>query len=153
MHPSTEARPQITHKNLVRAMGTFGLATAIINITIGGGIFRLPSSVAVALGAAAPLAYLVCAAAMGLIVVCIGDAGKRVSLTGGPYAYVGVAFGAYAGFISGVLLWMLGTFAAAAVSTVFAATVGLLIPALSGRAMEIATLCPWASGRRSTFAA
>ena len=43
-------------------------------------------------------------------------------------------------FISGVLLWMLGTFAAAAVSTVFAATVGLLIPALSGRAMEIATL-------------
>ena len=140
MHPSTEARPQITHENLVRAMGTFGLATAIINITIGGGIFRLPSSVAGALGAAAPLAYLVCAAAMGLIVVCIGDAGKRVSLTGGPYAYVGVAFGAYAGFISGVLLWMLGTFAAAAVSTVFAATVGLLIPALSGRAMEIATL-------------
>ena len=121
-------------------MGTLGLAAAIINITIGGGIFRLPSSVAAALGAAAPLAYLVCAAAMGLIVVCIGDAGKRVSLTGGPYAYVGVAFGAYAGFISGVLLWMLGTFAAAAVSTVFAATVGLLIPALSGRPMEIATL-------------
>jgi amino acid transporter len=121
-------------------MGTFALAAAIINITIGGGIFRLPASVAGSLGAAAPVAYLVCAAAMGLIVLCIADAGKRVSLTGGPYAYVATAFGPYAGFISGVLLWMLGTFAAAAVSTVFASSVGLLVPALSGRVMETGTV-------------
>jgi basic amino acid/polyamine antiporter, APA family len=127
-------------ESLVRAMGTFGLAAAIVNITIGGGIFRLPANVAESLGAAAPLAYLVCAVAMGLIVVCIADAGSRVPLTGGPYAYVGTAFGSYAGFISGVLLWMLGTFATAAVSTVFASSVGLLSPALSGRAMEIAVL-------------
>src|SRR5688572_23616540 len=130
--PNAAAR---TAEPLVRAMGTFALAAAIVNITIGGGIFRLPASVAGSLGAAAPLAYLVCAAAMGLIVVCIAEAGKRVSLTGGPYAYVGSAFGAYAGFISGFLLWMLGTFAAAAVSTIFAASVGLLMPALSGRVM------------------
>ena len=70
---------------------------------------------------------------MGLIVLCIADAGSRVSLTGGPYAYVGTAFGAYAGFLSGVLLWMLGTFATAAVSTVFASSLGLLVPALAGR--------------------
>ena len=38
---------------------------------------------------------------MGLIVVCIAEAGKRISLTGGPYAYVGVAFGAYADFSPG----------------------------------------------------
>jgi APA family basic amino acid/polyamine antiporter len=128
------------HEPLVRAMGTFALAAAIVNITIGGGIFRLPASVAETLGAAAPVAYLVCAAAMGLIVVCIADAGRRVSLTGGPYAYVGTAFGPYAGFISGVLLWMLGTFAAAAVSTVFASSLGLLVPALAGRVMETVTL-------------
>jgi amino acid transporter len=121
-------------------MGTFALAAGIVNITIGGGIFRLPSSVADSLGPAAPVAYLVCAAAMGLIVLCIADAGRRVSLTGGPYAYVATAFGPYAGFISGVMLWMLGTFAAAAVSTVFASSVGLLVPALSGRVMETATL-------------
>jgi amino acid transporter len=131
---STRAEP------LVRVIGTFGLAAAIVNITIGGGIFRLPAIVAGSLGPAAPLAYLVCAAAMGLIVLCIADAGSRVSLTGGPYAYVGTAFGPYAGFISGVLLWMLGTFAAAAVSTVFASSLGLLAPALGGRGMEIAIL-------------
>jgi len=121
-------------------IGTFGLAAAIINITIGGGIFRLPANVAGSLGAAAPVAYLVCAVAMGLIVLCIADAGRRVSLTGGPYAYVGTAFGPFVGFLSGVLLWMLGTFATAAVSTVLASSVGLLVPALGGRGMEVAVL-------------
>ena len=132
---------------LVRGIGTLALAAAIINITIGGGIFRLPANVAASLGAAAPIAYLVCAAAMALIVYCIADAGSRVSLTGGPYAYVGAAFGPYAGFISGVLLWMIGTFAAAAVSTIFVSNVGRLVPALSGRVMEgallVGTLAFW----------
>jgi basic amino acid/polyamine antiporter, APA family len=134
-------------ESLFRVMGTFGLAAAIINITVGGGIFRLPSSVAASLGAAAPIAYLVCAAAMGLIVTCIADAGRRVSLTGGPYAYIGVAFGPYAGFLSGLLLLMLGVFATSAVATVFAASVGLLIPALGGRLAEtvvlVATFAFW----------
>ena len=125
---------------LVRVMGTFGLAAAIINITVGGGIFRLPSNVAGALGPAAPVAYLVCAAAMALIVLCIADAGSRVSLTGGPYAYIGVALGPYAAFLAGVMLWMLGLFATAAVSTVLAASVGQLVPALGERAMETAVL-------------
>src|SRR6185503_3722036 len=125
---------------LIRVMGTFGLAAAIINITIGGGIFRLPANVAASLGAAAPIAYLVCAVAMGLIVLCIADAGSRVSLTGGPYVYVGTAFGSYVGFLSGVLLWMMGTFATAAVGTVFATNVGLLIPPLSGRGGSIIAL-------------
>ncbi len=119
-------------ESLTRAIGTFGLAAGIINITIGGGIFRLPATVASSLGAAAPIAYLVCAVAMGLIVICIAEAGKRVTLTGGPYAYVGTAFGPYAGFLSGVLLWMIGTFATAAVSTVFASSIALLVPAWSG---------------------
>ena len=127
-------------ESLIRAIGTLGLAAGIINITIGGGIFRLPALVAGSLGAAAPLAYLVCAAAMGLIVLCIADAGSRVSLTGGPYAYVGTAFGPYAGFLSGVLLWSAGTFAGAAVSTVLASGIGQLVPRLSGPVMEAAIL-------------
>lgn len=124
------------NESLVKAMGTFGLAAAIINITIGGGIFRLPANVAGSLGAAAPIAYLVCAAAMALIVRCIADAGRGVTLTGGPYAYIGTAFGSYAGFLSGALLWMLGTFAAAAVATVFASSAGLLLIGLEGPAVE-----------------
>src|SRR5512145_3258060 len=138
MTSTTTSRVEGRNESLVRAIGTFGLAAGIINITIGGGIFRLPANVAGSLGAAAPIAYLICAVAMGLIVLCIADAGSRVSLTGGPYAYVGRAFGPYPGFISGVLLFMLGTFATAAVSTVFAASIGQLIPALSGRVASAA---------------
>ncbi|HEX4934760.1 MAG TPA: amino acid permease, partial [Gemmatimonadaceae bacterium] len=119
---------------LVRAIGTIGLAASIVNVTIGGGIFRLPSSPDVAgrLGAAAPLAYLICAVAMGLIVVCIAEAGSRVSLTGGPYAYVEVAFGRFAGFLVGVLLWLTGTMAFAAVATIFVDNVVRFVPAISG---------------------
>jgi basic amino acid/polyamine antiporter, APA family len=136
----SDPAPAAERESLVRVIGTFGLAAGIINITIGGGIFRLPANVAGSLGAAAPIAYLVCAVAMGLIVLCIADAGSRVSLTGGPYAYVGTAFGPYAGFLSGILLWMLGTFATAAVSTIFASSIAQLVPALAGRTMEIVIL-------------
>jgi amino acid transporter len=115
-------------QGLRRVIGPFVLAATIVNITVGGGIFRLPSSVAGSLGAAAPIAYIACAVAIGLIAMCIADAGSRVSLTGGPYAYIEVAFGPYVGFLAGVLLWMLGTFAFAAVSVVFAGNVGELIP-------------------------
>lgn len=117
-----------SERGLRRVIGPFVLAATIVNITVGGGIFRLPSSVAGSLGAAAPLAYVVCAVAIGLIALCIADAGSRVSMTGGPYAYIEVAFGPYIGFLAGVCLWMLGTFAFAAVSVVFVGNVGQLIP-------------------------
>ena len=127
-------------ESLTRAIGTVGLAAGIVNVMIGGGIFRVPALVAASLGAAAPVAYVICAIAMALIVTCIAAAGKRVTLTGGPYAYVGTALGPYAGFISGILLWMIGVFATAAVSSVMASSVGALIPALSGRVMHAAIL-------------
>jgi amino acid transporter len=85
------------------------------------------------LGATAPLAYLLCAVAMGLIALCMAEAGSRVSLTGGAYAYVEVAFGRFAGFLAGFLLWTVLTFAMAAVATVLTANLGVLIPALSSR--------------------
>jgi len=62
----------------VRAVGVWGLAANIVNLTIGGGIFRLPAAAAAALGPAAPLAYIVCAAAMLLIVSCFAEAGSRI---------------------------------------------------------------------------
>jgi amino acid transporter len=121
-------------------MGTFTLAASIVNVTIGGGIFRLPADMAATLGATAPLAYLLCAIAMGLIVLCMAEAGSRVSITGGPYAYVEVAFGPFVGFLAGFLLWMLLTFAMAAVATVLVASLGALVPALASRGAAAAVL-------------
>lgn len=113
--------------SLVRAVGVWALAASIFNVTVGGGIFRLPASAAAAAGAAAPLVYLICAAVMGFVVLCFAEAGSRITLTGGPYAYVEAVFGRYVGFLAGVLLWMLGTTAVAGVSSAFAEGVGALV--------------------------
>src|SRR5690349_11652551 len=129
-----------SERSLVRAIGTWALAAGVINVTVGGGIFRLPADAASALGAAAPIAYVVCAIAMGLIVLCFAEAGSRVSLTGGPYAYVELAFGPYVGFLTGVLIWLLGTTAVAAVSTVFATNAAKLFPVFEQPAMRAALL-------------
>jgi len=109
-----------------------GLAAAIFNITIGAAIFVLPAHMAAGLGAAAPLAYLVCAVATALVALCIAEAGSRVPQSGGPYAYVGTALGPYAGFLCGVLLWLGITLAMGAVATVFADAVAALLPGLGG---------------------
>lgn len=129
-----------TESGLVRAIGVRGLTASIINITIGGGIFALPAAVAAGIGSAAPIAYVVCAVMMGLIVLCFAEAGSRVSLTGGPYAYVEVAFGPFVGFLCGVLYWLVASFATAAVATVFSGTMARLVPALSGRVAETLVL-------------
>jgi amino acid transporter len=131
---------QPQRESLTRVIGTVGLAAGIVNVMIGGGIFRVPALVAAALGPAAPVAYMICAIAMALIVTCIASAGRRVTLTGGPYAYVGTTLGPYAGFLSGVLLLMIGTLATAAVSSVMASSIGALVPALSGPLMQAVVL-------------
>ena len=128
---------------LVRALGVRALAATIFNVTVGGGIFGLPSEVARGLGAAAPVAYVICAVAMALIVLCFAEAGSRVSLSGGPYAYVEVALGGLVGFLNGVLLWLVMSFATAAVASVFAASVAAFIPSLGagvGRVLLLAAL-------------
>ena len=91
-----------TEALLVRAIGARQLTASIINVTIGAGIFVLPAAAAAGLGPAAPLAYIVCAALMALIVSCFAAAGSRVSLIGGVYAYVEVAFGPFVGFLGDV---------------------------------------------------
>ncbi len=117
---------------LRRVIGVRGLAAAIFNITVGAGIFVLPANAAAQLGAAAPLAYLVCAVAMALVALCFAEAGSRVPQSGGPYAYVESAFGPYIGYLCGVLLWLGITIAMGAVAGVFADTLAQLIPGLGG---------------------
>src|SRR6185312_12755503 len=128
--PMTTPQPAGEH-TLVRAIGVSGLAATTFNIMIGGGIFVLPAVAAAALGARAPLAYLVCALAMSLVLICFAESGSRVSLTGGPYAYVTLAFGPFAGFLSGVLLWVMAVFAVAAVASALAGSSAVLWPALA----------------------
>ena len=135
-----------TEALLVRAIGARQLTASIINVTIGAGIFVLPAAAAAGLGPAAPLAYIVCAALMALIVSCFAAAGSRVSLTGGVYAYVEVAFGPFVGFLAGVLYFLMATFAVASVSSAFAGSVGALWPAAGTTTFRVVVIASLFAG-------
>jgi len=120
----------VKEEGLIRAVGVRGLTAGIVNYTIGAGIFVLPALVAAKVGGAAPVVYLICAVAMGLIVLCFAAAGSRVSMSGGAYAYAEVAFGPYVGFMVAISLWMSTILASAAVANVFVDSLTQLSPAI-----------------------
>jgi APA family basic amino acid/polyamine antiporter len=133
-------RAQRVDEKLVRGMGIPALTANIVSCTIGAGIFVIPAAVARGLGSAAPLAFVACAIAMVLFVTCFAIAGSRVSLTGGLYAYVEVAFGRYVGFLAGVLYFLTALGAVAGVVNVLANSVALVAPFLGGPAMRIVVM-------------
>lgn len=132
--------PLATDAALVRAIGLRQLTAAIINTTVGAGIFVLPALVARDVGAAAPLAFLVCGAMMALIAVTFAMAGSRVTITGGVYAYVLTAFGPYVALLAGVLQWLSGIVAVSGVAAALLDQLGTVLPALSGPAARVAAL-------------
>ena len=136
---SIQQTERVDHK-LVRGIGLPALTANIISSTIGAGIFVLPATMAKGLGPAAPLAFVCCAIAMVLFVTCFAIAGSRVSLTGGLYAYVEVAFGRYVGFLAGVLYFLTALGAVAGVVNVLANSIALVVPFLGGPAMRIVVM-------------
>src|ERR1700758_176042 len=136
---SIQQAERVDHQ-LIRAIGVPALTANIVNSTIGAGIFVLPALAAKGLGPAAPLAFVCCAIAMVLFVTCFAIAGSRVSLTGGLYAYVEVAFGRYVGFIAGMLYFLTALGAVAGVVNVLANSVALVVPALGGPIMRVVVM-------------
>jgi len=90
---------------LVRAVGPWALAASIVNMVVGAGIFAVPASLAASVGPFAPLAFLVCAIAVGSIAICFAEGGSRVPTSGGAYGYIETAFGPLAGYVAGSMLW------------------------------------------------
>jgi len=133
---SIEQAERVDHQ-LVRGIGIPALTANIISSTIGAGIFVLPAAMSRALGPAAPVAFVCCAIAMVLFVTCFAIAGSRVSLTGGLYAYVEVAFGRYIGFLAGVLYGITALGAVAGVVNVLVNSIVIVAPFLGSGVMRI----------------
>jgi APA family basic amino acid/polyamine antiporter len=133
---SIQQAERVDHQ-LIRAIGVPGLTANIVNSTIGAGIFVLPALVAKGLGSAAPIAFICCAIAMVLFVTCFAIAGSRVSLTGGLYAYVEVAFGRYVGFLAGVLYGITALGAVAGVVNVLVNSIAVIAPFLGVGVMRV----------------
>ena len=119
------------HKDegLKREIGTFGLTSNIINTVIGAGIFVLPALVSEGLGASGILAYLFCGFLITMVMLCFAEAGSKITITGGAYAYIEVAFGKYFGFITtNLFIFGASLMATAAVANAVADTLSYLFP-------------------------
>lgn len=123
-----------TEEGLKREIGLWGLASNIINVVIGSGIFVLPAIVSEGLGAAGILAYLFCGFLITIIMLCFAEAGSKVIITGGAYAYIELAFGKYFGFLAANLL-IFGSclMATAAVANALADTLSYLFPVFTDK--------------------
>lgn len=118
------------HDGLRREIGVWGLALNCINIVVGAGIFILPAIVAERLGAASILAYIICGVLITLIMLCFAEIGSKITITGGAYAYIEVAFGRYAGFLTtNIFIFGVAVMANAAVANALADTLAYFFSA------------------------
>ena len=106
-------------RELIRAMGRWTLTALVINSIIGSGIFGLPSLVAGYLGRQSPLAYLIGAAGIGVVVACFAEVASQFNAAGGPYLYAREAFGRFIGIEIGWLMLLVRLTAPAAAANLF----------------------------------
>jgi APA family basic amino acid/polyamine antiporter len=121
---------------LVRAVGTGALTANIVNSLIGAGIFTVPAALAAGAGAYAPIAFLVCALAMGSIAICFAEGGSRVPTSGGAYGYIEEAFGPFVAFVAGTLLWLSDVLACGGLTAAVADIAASVAPSASATAVH-----------------
>lgn len=113
---------------LVRALGTWGLSASIFNMVVGAGIFAIPAALAASIGPYAPLAFIVCAIAIGAVAICFAEGGSRMPTSGGAYGYIEAAFGPLIGYVTATLFWFSALLGCAAVATALADVVVSVLP-------------------------
>ncbi len=116
---------------LVRAMGTWGLAASIVNLTIAGSIFVLPGTLGASMGAAAPVAFLLGALLFVPLMLSLAAVGSRVINSGGPYVFVETAFGRFPGFLIAALLWISSVSGSGGLAAALADQLGHVLPWLA----------------------
>lgn len=140
MSDTPAARPLEGDAALVRAVGTVALTAAVINVIVGGGIFRMPAALATQMGPAAPLALLAGALAIVPVALCFAAIGSRTQATGGPYTYLTAVFGPFAGFVAGALMWISNLASSAGVADGLSSQVAALAPQFADPTMRAVLL-------------
>lgn len=113
---------------LVRALGRWTMTALVVNGVIGSAIFGLPDDIVRLVGNAAPLAYLLAAAAMLVFIAVFAELSSQFTEPGGPYLYAREAFGRFWGVEMGWFTWLVRLTAAAANANLFVIYLGEFWP-------------------------
>ncbi len=92
--------------SLSREIGQVGFAAIALNGVIGAGIFALPAVAAARSGYFSPWLFLICAVLIMSVVLSFARAASFFRDTGGPIQYATIAFGPFAGFQTGWLVYI-----------------------------------------------
>ncbi|MCW0425891.1 APC family permease [Xanthomonas sacchari] len=117
---------------LVRAVSRWQIVGLSINDVIGSGIYLLPAATAALLGPLSLWAVLLAGVAVALLVLCYAQAASYFDEPGGSYLYAREAFGRFAGFEIGWMIWLTRISSAAALSNGLADAVVRFWPAAAG---------------------
>ncbi|HEV3330614.1 MAG TPA: amino acid permease [Bryobacteraceae bacterium] len=128
---TTGARMKESNRDvgLRRTVGTWGLTASLVNVVIGAGIFAVPAALAGSIGPYAPLAFLICAIAIGSVAICWAEGGSRMPTSGGAYGYIQAAFGPLTGYVAGTMLWFSDVLACGGVAAALGDVTVSVLPA------------------------
>jgi len=153
---ASQDEPKLT---LTRRLGVYSCAAIIMGITIGSGIFRVPSEVAQAVPSVGGMAILWIAA--GLITLCLAlslsELATMFPRAGGNFVFINEAWGPLAAFLYGWTFLLINPAGWAAISTMFAEYLGHFVPLTDlgrrGVAISLIALVTFANYRSVPLAA
>jgi basic amino acid/polyamine antiporter, APA family len=116
---------------LRRELGRWDLTAIGVNQVIGGALFAQPSLYAASVGGWSPWLVAAIGLASMLIALSFAEVSSRFDGTGGPYLYTRAAFGRFAAFEVGWMLWFTRAASWAAVINVLTTSLGFYVPALA----------------------
>lgn len=116
---------------LRRELGKWDLTAIGVNQVIGSAVFALPGALAASVGGWSPWLVAGVAFASLLIALCFAEVSSRFEGTGGSYLYTRAAFGRFAAFEVGWMMWFTRAASWASVINVLVAGVGFYLPGLT----------------------
>lgn len=127
-HPHTPA--------LKRELGRWDLTAIGVNQVIGGAVFALPAALFATAGAWSPWMVAAVGVASMLIALSFAEVASRFDGTGGSYLYTRAAFGRFAGFEVGWMMWFTRAASWASVINVLVSSLGFYWPAITSGTMR-----------------
>jgi len=116
----------MTHKPIMGFWRTWGLS---IGMMVGSGVFMLPTVLA-PYGKYALYSWLVTGGGTIAMALSLAYMARRVTKSGGPYAYTRAGFGDFAGFLTAWGYWISVWVSIAAITVAFIGYMSEFIPAL-----------------------